>query len=180
VYGREGATLNSVIDEWFTAYCDDVYNFLVYFTGTLDVEDLVQETFLRAMKGLSSFRHDANPKTWLLRIARNLAIDSVRRKQKVKFVSENELLSLPSRDLDPERAVEAAETTRVILDLLQQVNPKFRDVLLLRGVCDLSISDTAAILGWSESKVKATYHRAITAARQLVPKVHEGGLTNGG
>ncbi|MDQ0188885.1 hypothetical protein JI721_12200 [Alicyclobacillus cycloheptanicus] len=42
------------IEEWFAAHDDQVYNFLVYFTGSMDVEDLVQETLIRAMYGLSS------------------------------------------------------------------------------------------------------------------------------
>ncbi|CAH2717571.1 hypothetical protein BACCIP111895_04785 [Neobacillus rhizosphaerae] len=68
------------IEKWFIQYEKDVTNYLVYYTGSSDVEDLVQETFLRAFRAFSRFKNDSSPKTWLISIARNTAIDYYRKK----------------------------------------------------------------------------------------------------
>ncbi|QQE79755.1 RNA polymerase sigma factor [Alicyclobacillus sp. SO9] len=74
------------IEEWFRCYADDVKTFLVYYLRRTDVDDLVQETFIRAMGGQVQFRRQANPKTWLLAIARNLAVDFVRTQQFSRYI----------------------------------------------------------------------------------------------
>jgi RNA polymerase sigma-70 factor (ECF subfamily) len=63
------------IAEWFQKYEADITSFLVYYTGSLEVEDTVQETFLIAIKKISEYKGDSHPKTWLISIARNLVID---------------------------------------------------------------------------------------------------------
>ncbi|MFK4997622.1 RNA polymerase sigma factor [Bacillus sp. N9] len=71
----------NVIEEWFHQYERDVTSFLVYYTGMIDVEDIVQETFLLALKNLPRFRAESHPKTWLISIARNLVNDDFRRRK---------------------------------------------------------------------------------------------------
>jgi RNA polymerase sigma-70 factor (ECF subfamily) len=71
----------SRISDWFYQYSNDVYQFLIYYLGSVDVEDMVQEVFIRAIKNEQSFQESSTPKTWLFSIARNLAIDEIRRKQ---------------------------------------------------------------------------------------------------
>lgn len=73
--------VRETISEWFYLYSNDVYNFLVYYTCTTDVEDLVQEVFIKAGRGLHSYKNQASPKTWLFTIARNTAIDEARKKR---------------------------------------------------------------------------------------------------
>ncbi|MFC0472450.1 sigma-70 family RNA polymerase sigma factor [Halalkalibacter kiskunsagensis] len=68
------------ISDWFYQYSNDIYHYLLYRFGSTDVEDLVQEVFIRAMMGYDSFRSDSSPKTWLFTIARNVAIDENRKK----------------------------------------------------------------------------------------------------
>src|SRR3954466_2885024 len=88
------------VEIWFYKYEKDITNYLVYYTGSRDVEDMVQETFLRAFKGFNHFRHNSNPKTWLISIARNTAADSFRKKgilQKIK----TKLLEQPEMRIQP-------------------------------------------------------------------------------
>src|SRR5699024_4857927 len=72
----------ALISDWFDAYADDIYRFLVYYMSTPDVEDLVQEVFIKAIDRFDSFKGDSSPKTWLISIARNLAIDEARRRKR--------------------------------------------------------------------------------------------------
>ncbi|MCF8568587.1 RNA polymerase sigma factor [Alicyclobacillus tolerans] len=154
------------IEDLFRAYKGDVFTYLVYFTGHADVEDLVQETFIRAMKGISGYRHNASVKTWLYAIARNLAVDFKRRKHVVAI--DEELLNLPSSDRSPEEQMEVRDTTKHILNLLGKVNAKYRDVLILRGIHELSTQETAEVLGWTTVRVNVTFHRALKVARKLI------------
>jgi RNA polymerase sigma-70 factor (ECF subfamily) len=71
----------SKIEKWFLEYGSDVNHFLVYYLGQNNVEDLVQDVFIKALKGLPNFEGRAGPKTWLFAIARNVAIDFERKKK---------------------------------------------------------------------------------------------------
>jgi RNA polymerase sigma-70 factor (ECF subfamily) len=53
-----------LIMDWFDAYADDIYRFLIYYMSTSDVEGLVQEVFIRAINRYDSFNRNASPKTF--------------------------------------------------------------------------------------------------------------------
>ncbi len=74
------------IEQWFTTYGSDIHHFLVYYTGRSQAEDLVQEVFVKALKGSRKYQGRANPKTWLISIARRVAIDEYR-KRRADFIS---------------------------------------------------------------------------------------------
>lgn len=156
------------ISDWFYLYSQEIYNFLVYYTGTRDVEDLVQEVFIKAGKGLGSYRQEANPKTWLMRIARNVAIDKARKKE-----TRLNRISIPWQDtLETHQTSSSAEQILLenekkseLYQLINQQKKKFRDVLILRGIQGLSVSETALILDCKETAVRTNYHRAIQALK---------------
>jgi RNA polymerase sigma-70 factor (ECF subfamily) len=70
---------DGTIEQWFYDYEKDITSFLIYFTGTNEVEDLVQDTFVIALRKLPMFKGNSQPKTWLISIARNLVIDRYRK-----------------------------------------------------------------------------------------------------
>jgi RNA polymerase sigma-70 factor (ECF subfamily) len=144
----------------------------VYYTGSTDVEDLVQETFLRAVRQIHKCLTISNPKAWLCQIARRLAIDAMRRnKRRDAFL---DWFRLRQRPADPYELVEAKDSVSAILKLLQSMNQNYRDVLVLRGVYDFSAKETAMILGWTTNRVNVTYHRAIQAIREQFGRHGEG------
>jgi RNA polymerase sigma-70 factor, ECF subfamily len=155
-----------IISKWFYEYSQDVFNFLVYYTGTTDVEDLVQDVFIKAAKGLEGYKKHANPKTWLFSIARNLAIDNARKKE-TKFHRTAIPLHEHTQDQQttpsPEQILLENEEKRELYQAINQQKKKYRDVLILRGIQGLSISETAQILGCKETAVRTNYHRAIKA-----------------
>lgn len=156
------------ISDWFYLYSQDIYNFLVYYTGTRDVEDLVQDVFIKAGRGLGSFQNQSSPKTWLMSIARNIAIDHARKRQtKVSLTAlpwQDATITTPTSD-SPEQQVLDSEDKLALYHLINQQKKKFRDVLLLRGIQGLSVSETATILGCKETAVRTNFHRAIKALR---------------
>ncbi|WP_251554588.1 RNA polymerase sigma factor [Neobacillus muris] len=160
------------IENWFIQYEKDVTHFLVYYTGTTDVEDLVQETFLRAFRGFNHYKKEAAPKTWLISIARNTAIDFYRKKsiwQKLKERLDQEPSS-PSGFQTEELLLKKAEYAK-LYDAIHELRPNYRDVVLLRGIAELSPYETAQVLGWTENKVNVTFFRAV---KKLNERLKEG------
>ncbi|MFA9560134.1 RNA polymerase sigma factor [Evansella sp. AB-rgal1] len=156
------------ISEWFHQYSDDVYHFLIYRVGFHEAEDLLQEVYIRAWKNIDLFEWQSNPKTWLLSIARHLAVDEYRIKKKsiwkkmISFESKHETKSVVS----PESIFEWNEEKANIYLGIQSLKENYRDVLILRGIQELSVRDTAEALQWSENKVRLTYFRAKDALRK--------------
>jgi RNA polymerase sigma-70 factor, ECF subfamily len=158
---------NSRISDWFHQYSNDLYQFLIYYLGSSDVEDLVQEVFIRAIKNMDSFEEKSSPKTWLFSIARHIAIDEMRRKQRSKIKN---LIFLRNQESQvsntPESFLNLTETKRDLYKAIQQLKENYRDVIILRGIKDLSVEETAEILNWKEEKVRLTFHRAIKALQK--------------
>lgn len=160
---------NETIEDWFYLYSDDIYNFLIYYTGSRDIEDLVQEVFIKAINSLDQFQEAANPKTWLIAIARNLVIDQRRRGKRIKFLP-FDLVSLKpflTETESPEAIILDNETVREIYSVISKLRPvTYKEVLLFRLVIELSVDQTSDILGWSPQKVSVTYSRAIKALKK--------------
>ena len=155
------------ISEWFYQYSDEIYDYLVYYMGSTDVEDMVQEVFIKAMRSLHTFKGESSPKTWLMKIARNLAIDEYRRK---KAKGWGKTISLSKRfeandPNTPEKIFENNETKQDLYKAIQDLHDNYREVLLLRGIKQMGTKETAAILNWKEEKVRTTYYRALKALR---------------
>jgi RNA polymerase sigma-70 factor, ECF subfamily len=158
---------NSRISDWFHQYSNDLYQFLIYYLGSSDVEDLVQEVFIRAIKSMDSFEEKSSPKTWLFSIARHIAIDEMRRKQRLKIKNSIFLRNQESHVSNtPESFLNLTETKKDLYKAIQQLKENYRDVIILRGIKDLSVEETAEILNWKEEKVRLTFHRAIKALQK--------------
>ncbi|MDZ5471382.1 RNA polymerase sigma factor [Bacillus sp. 31A1R] len=150
------------IEQWFYEYEIDILNYLIYYTGMRDVEDLVQDTFLRAFNAFHSYRSDANPRTWLISIARNTAIDHFRKKslwEKVKrtlIADQNENESTLTDQL-----LLMEEEYAYLYQSISSLKQSYKEVVLLKGIAELSSEETANVLGWSVNKVNVTFHRAV-------------------
>ncbi|MRG87805.1 RNA polymerase sigma factor [Salinibacillus xinjiangensis] len=151
-----------IITSWFRQYSDDVYNFLIYYVGNGDVDDMVQEVFIKALRNIESFQYQSKPRTWLFSIARNVAIDKIRKHNREKR-KEDKLIQYQTgtNELSPEEIYQFSETKREVFQAMQSLNKNYYEVLLLRGINELSVQETASILNWTPSKVKVTFHRAI-------------------
>lgn len=159
-----------LITDWFDAYADDIYRFLVYYMSTPDVEDLVQEVFIKAINCYDSFNGKSSPKTWLISIARNLAIDEARRKKRQDWRRLIKTYEYKTEN-SPEETQVANETKQHLHQAISKLKRNYRDVIILRGIEELSVAETAAILKWPDKKVSLTFHRALKALRK---KLEEG------
>jgi len=157
----------------------DTYTLAYRLTGDEeDARDVVQESYLRAFRGLKRFRGDAQFTTWLYRITANCASTHLGRRSRHRH---EELVDEgPYTDLDPTHDPQArteGNATRDRLNLaLRELPPRLRAVVVLRDVYDLPHEAIAAELGISESAAKVRLHRARKKLREnLFPMRGESG-----
>ncbi len=143
-------------------------------TGTLtEAEDMVQEAFLRAFRGLDSFEGRASLRAWLYRIAHNLCLNHVQRRPPV-WQSLEEVGETGMRDRAPDAAEAGQERENVRLGfvaLVQSLPPRQRAALVLRDVLGWSAEETARILETTVPAVK----NALARARQTLASHPSGG-----
>ena len=172
---------DSVFHRLYEHYHQDVFKFLIYLTGSRDhAEDLSHEVYVRVLKAYVGFEGKSSEKTWLFSIAKNVAIDhfrknSVRNKHLYdKFDWEKgELVSTGSL---PDELALMNEEMKELLKELDTCTGDQKMVIVMRYFQDLSIVETAEVLGWTEGKVKTTQHRAIKALqRKMNALPTEGG-----
>lgn len=119
-----------------------------------DVEDLVQETYLRAFGSLWSYRGEAPFRAWLLTIGRRTCADHVRRRQRERKLLERVRSTTPT-DRDPGR-----DHTE---DLLAVLEPDRRDAFVLTQLLDLSYEEAAEVLGCPVGTIRSRVARARAA-----------------
>ncbi|MCR2821561.1 sigma-70 family RNA polymerase sigma factor [Lederbergia panacisoli] len=154
--------LETLFNRLYQSYYQDLFKFLFYMIRDRELaEDLVQEVYVKVYKNYNTFEGKSREKTWLYAIARNVAIDYIR-KQKNKNeipLSEYEAFQLKDSNPIPEEIVLRKDEIQQIY--ASNMKPDHMVILDLRFLRGFSISEAAITLGWSESKVKTLQHRAI-------------------
>jgi RNA polymerase sigma-70 factor (ECF subfamily) len=153
--------------EIYTRHKDGVYNYCLRFVKDKDsAKDIVQETFLRMRHSLDSLRDGMALRVWLLSIARNYALNSIRRTQ-----LSDQLVDEPASDDDtPYEVVLREEQVQTVKSLIESLVPALREVIVLREYEDLSYRDIAQVMGISEANVKVRIYRARKAIAASLKK----------
>ena len=143
-----------------------------------EADDVVQETFIKAYLALGEFRGDSGFFTWVYRIAVNLALNSVRKRQVMNFLRDSELLSriLPSSD-DPSAEVELQETEAALRRAIASLPEKQKAVFVLRYHEELSYHEIARILNTSIGGLKANYFHALRKVQEYMRNENQAGET---
>jgi RNA polymerase sigma-70 factor (ECF subfamily) len=133
-----------------------------------EARDVVQAAYVRAYYHLEQFRGPDGFKAWLARIAVNEALGRVRRAPTVVDV-EHCGFALPNlADVGPENAASSRDLLRILQAAIDRLPEDFRRVFMLRGVEQLSIAETAELLGIKQATVKTRYHRARHMLQELL------------
>lgn len=157
------------IEKLYELFADDVYRYARYsLPPTEDARDVVQEVFMRAYRSWHTFRHDANPKTWILHITRNYIFDVFRKKRTERKYHTTDEPDFSAVSVQMETYVELREA-------LSELKQDHQQVILLRSIQGMTVDETARILQWSSAKVKTTHHRAIKALREILQQPDERG-----
>lgn len=158
--------VDSWIAEIYDLYYSDVYKFLLCFTGNKDdAEDLTQEVFIKVIKSYSNYTNESKLKTWIISIAKHAAIDQMRRRKFSSIFKETFFNQIPSRKKSPYEEIQGSEDRKELYEAISLLKPNYRTVIILRGIHEFSIKETAEVLGCKESKVKVDYFRALRILR---------------
>jgi len=140
-----------------------------------DAEDVLQETFLKALRGLNNFDGRSSLSTWLYRIATNEALMALRRR-KPDMVStdepveteegEQEPVQIVDWGLLPEEELMSVEAQRYLSEAIDRLSPSLRAVFVLRDIQGLSTQETGEVLNLSETAVKTRLSRARLRLRE--------------
>lgn len=133
-----------------------------------EVDDIGQEVFIRFFRFLNGFRGDSLIRTYLTRIAINLSRNEIKRRKRTLDHYDPEI---PERQASfhearaEQNAIDVKETVRTAL---QQLNPKFRTVIVLRLINDYSTRETAKIMGLPEGTVLSRLARGQAKLKEII------------
>jgi RNA polymerase sigma-70 factor (ECF subfamily) len=155
--------------ELYERHAQSVFRFLYsHLSNRLDAEDLTGEVFLRAWRSLPKFREQGVPfVAYLLRVARNAVIDFYRRTRNVQEDDIEEMV-IPDHSANPTDAVTTQLESQELRQTMQQLHEEYRLVLTLRFISELSVEETAAVMGKSDGAIRVLQHRALAALRKLL------------
>ena len=132
-----------------------------------EVDELVQDTFVRAFGALDSFRGDSSFRTWLFTIARRLELDrrrSARRRGASVPVEESDAVA----SFDALDGMVADETASRLREVVGRLSPTQREVFTLRVVEGMSYKEIADVVGTTEGAARVHYHNAMRAVKEMI------------
>lgn len=145
-----------------------------------EAEDVVQESYVRGLTALASFRGDSSLTTWLSRIVLNEAMGRLRRRRPTVDVDaledrqalQGDIIPFPltSREPDPERAIAQRQIKALLESAIDELPDSFRTVLMARAVEGMSIEETAELFDLKPETVKTRLHRARQLLRDALEK----------
>lgn len=146
-----------------------------YTRNTVEVEDIVQDAFLKAFKRLDTFQHQASFSTWLQRIAVNTALDFLKRcgRSPIRSVEDPEVVAerIP-QVLAPEARLEREEIAEITHTVLDELPDIFRTVLVMREFEDRAYQEIADMLEISIGTVESRLYRARARFKDALLRLH--------
>jgi RNA polymerase sigma-70 factor (ECF subfamily) len=148
-----------------------------YVRNDADASDVVQQTFVRAFKGLAKFRAASTVRTWLYRIAINLALNHVRDRAREAPEPPDQIVQLAAHSgttlaTGASRIIETEDQAR-LRTAIDALPPKQRMVLELRVYDELPFKEVADLADCTENAAKVNFHYAVKRLREIL----SGGLT---
>lgn len=126
-----------------------------------DLDDLVQEAFVRIWKGLPKFNRESALKTWIYRIAYNLAVDSLRGRKRAPMQTELKDVMFPSKE-------EAVMNKDAVREGLNELSGEHREVLVLNIMEGVTIAEISAIMNVPEGTVKSRLFHAKSRMAEIL------------
>jgi RNA polymerase sigma-70 factor, ECF subfamily len=156
---------------------DQLYNFARWLTqDTTEAEDLVQETYTKALRGFASFQPGTNFRAWIYRILRNSFLSSrTGLRTMVPIDEEADEKLLPAEDTTPESVLIEQVNREIMQQALAELAVPFREILLLCEVEEMSYQEISEALAIPMGTVMSRLSRARKALRDLLTEKKQGG-----
>lgn len=156
-------------------YKNRLLNFVFRFIGQEDeAEDIVQDTFLKVYKNKHAYKNIARFSTWIYTIAGNLAKTELRKKKRRKLFSisrdgvDEKEFEIPAPALTPEQNTEMVFKEKAIQDAIEKLQDKFKTVIILRDIQELSYDEISKIVGVPLGTIKSRVNRARLKLQELL------------
>ena len=162
-------------------YQDRLFGLVRHYTkSAVEVEDIVQDTFIKAYRKLESFQHQSSFSTWIYRIAVNTALDFLKRsgRNPVQTVEDPEVVGEGPQSraraqlAAPDAALEREEIAEITKNVLAELPEIFRTVLVLREFEDLSYQEMAEVLSVSIGTVESRLFRARARFKEALLRLY--------
>ncbi len=155
---------------------DSLYNFARWLTkDASEAEDLVQETYMKALKGFASFRQGTNFRAWMYKILRNTFLTSRAGLATISLDDEESHPPEPVAHETPESIMLAGESYESIQHALRELSVPFREVILLCDVEEMSYQEIAETLGIPMGTVMSRLSRARKMMRRSLSDLQARG-----
>lgn len=162
----------SAFGDLFDRYYDVVFRYVLFRMGDRSLaEDITQETFVRALRRITSVSYQGRDiGAWFVTIARNLIFDHVKSSRYRLEQTTSEIVELSPSTSGPEQQVLDLATNDELLRCVCKLNPDQQECIRLRFLQGLSVAETARLMDRNEGAVKALQHRAVRRLAQLLPE----------
>jgi len=178
---RAQAGENTAVTELYGKYYSRVFSYLYRFTGNRAMtEDLVQETFIRAVQHLPRYRPTGSVAGWIYRIAGNLALNSIRKAKTARELSLEEELetaegetfqrsdTIASSNPGPSQQAQADEAGDAVQQALLKIAPAYRQAVILCDIQGYAYKEAADLLSCSINTVASRLARGRSQLASLL------------
>ena len=159
-------------------YTPSIYNFSIRFVGIENAKDTTQDVFLKVWKNIDKFKKSkASFKTWIYTIARNTITDYLRKKKSINFSSldtEEEIFesNIEDKSILQDEVFSKLEDISFLNDLLAQIPPRYREILILYYQEDMTFKEIGEIMNKPLNTVKSYHRRALILLKEkIAPKL---------
>ena len=176
---RVQAGNNDAFEELVRRYERKVYNITYRLMGNeQDASEALQDAFLRAYRFINRFQFKSSFFTWLYRIATNVSLSKLRKRDKVDMVSIDEPLNeagdlpfeIPDHKFGPEQLMKQRELGQALQEAVDKLPADYKSVVVLRDLEGLSNEEVSKVLSLSVAAVKSRLHRGRLVLRDQLAK----------
>lgn len=167
---REGDS--HAFGQLYEKYVDAVHRFIYYRVNDPALaEDLTSDTFVRALRRIGSFTWQGRDfAAWLITIARNLVTDHFKSSRTRLERPTGEMHDADEIEEGPEDAVIERLSNQVLREAVAQLSPQQQECVYLRFMRQMSVAETAAIMGKNEGAIKTLQYRAVRTLARMIPE----------
>jgi len=164
---------DSAFSELVKKYLKPVYNFLYHFVSDREaLDDITQETFIKAWKHIEKFDRSRNFKVWIFSIAKNTAFDYLKKKKTIPFSNftddegNNRLDNVGDDSILPHEILIRADSAKLLEEKLKKIPDIYRIILIMHYKEDFSLQEIAKILDKSYNTIKSQHQRGLAKLRE--------------
>ncbi len=172
---------NNAFQKIMRRYVNIIFNFVKQYTDNKeDAEDITQDSFLKVWKNVKRFRKGMTFKPWLFAVARNTALDQVKKRRILSFSDlDNYVDEIPFSDSIedteplPDQVFEHMETVQVISRIQKDLHPDYRNILYMHYYENMTFNEIAVAMGRSINTVKSWHRRALSQLKKILLHQYE-------